>query len=66
MHAYRDVVADNDSAISIQIPGLFKSQRLKKVFLTLHVPRNRWLIDSFKTDKKTFAVSTGNKNNLLF
>ena len=29
-HAYRDFVADNDYAIFIQIPGLFKYQRLKK------------------------------------
>ena len=28
--AYRDFVADNDYAIFIQIPGLFKCQRLKK------------------------------------
>ena len=29
-HAYRDFVGDNDYAIFIQIPGLFKCQRLKK------------------------------------
>ena len=55
-HAYRDIVADNDYAIFIRNPGLFRSQRLKNVILTLHVLRNRWLIDSFKTDKKTFAA----------
>ena len=55
-HAYRDIVADNDCAIFIQIPGLFKHQRLKNVFLTLHVLRNRWFTLSFKTDKKTFAA----------
>ena len=55
-HAHRDIVADNDYAIFIQIPGLFKCQRLKNVFLTLHVQRNMWFINSFKTDKKTFAV----------
>ena len=55
-HAYRDFVADNDYAIFIQIPGLFKRQRLKNVILTLHVLRNRWFINSFKTDKKTFAA----------
>ena len=55
-HAYRYLVADNDYAIFIQIPDLFKCQRLKNVFLTLHVLRNRWLIDSFKTDKKTFIA----------
>ena len=54
--AYRDIVADNDYAIFIQIPGLFRCQRLKNVFLTLHVLRNRWFINSFKTDKKTFAA----------
>ena len=43
-HAYRDFVADNDYAIFIQIPGLFKCQRLKNVFRTLHVLRNRWVI----------------------
>ena len=57
-HAYRDFVADNDYAIFIQIPGLFKRQRLKDVFLTLHVLRNRWFINSFKTDKKTFAADS--------
>ena len=55
-HAYRDFIADNDYAILIQIPGLFKCQRLKKVLLTLHVLRNRWFINSIKTDKKTFAA----------
>ena len=54
--AYRDFVADNDYEIYIQIPGLFKCQRLKNVFLTFHVRRNRWFINSFKTDKKTFAA----------
>ena len=56
MHAYRDIVADNDYAILNQIPGLFKRQRLKNVILTLHVWRNSWFINSFKTDKKTFAA----------
>ena len=55
-HAYQDTVADNDYAIFIQIPGLFKGQRLKNVILTLHGLRNRWFINSFKTDKKTFAA----------
>ena len=55
-HAYQDFVADNDHAIFIQIPGLFKGQRLKNVILTLHGLRNRWFINSFKTDKKTFAA----------
>ena len=55
-HAYQDFVADNDYAIFIQIPGLFKGQRLKNVILTLHGLRNRWFINSFKTDKKTFAA----------
>ena len=56
MHAYSDIVADNDYAIFIQIPGLSTCQRLKNMFLTLHVLRNRWFINSFKTDKKTFAA----------
>ena len=55
-HAYRDFVADNDYVIFIQIPGLFKRQRLKNVILTLHVLRNRWFINSFKTVKKPFAA----------
>ena len=55
-HAYRDIVTDNDYATFIQIPGLLRCQRLKNVFLTLHVLRNRGLINSFKTDKKTFAA----------
>ena len=50
-YAYRDFVADIDYAIFIQILGLFKRQRLKNVFLTLHVLRNWWFINSFKTDK---------------
>ena len=55
-HNYQDFVADNDYAIFIPIPGLFKRQRLKNVFLTLHVLRNKCLTHSFKTDKKTFAA----------
>ena len=55
-HGYWDLVADNDYALFIKIPGLFKRQRLKNVILTLHVPRNRWFINSFKTDKETFAT----------
>ena len=47
-HAYRDFVADNDYAIFIQIPGLFKRQRLKNVFLiTWHVLKNSWFTNSF-------------------
>ena len=57
-HAYQDFVADNDYANVIQITGLFKCQRLKNVFRTLHVLRNRWVIYSFKTDKKTFAAES--------
>ena len=55
-HAYRDFVADNAYATFIQIAGLFVCQRPKNVFLTLHVLRIRWFINSFKTDKKTFAA----------
>ena len=55
-HAYRDFVADNEYAIFIQIPCLFKRQRLKNVILTLHVLRNRCFINSFKTVRKTFAA----------
>ena len=54
--AYRDLVADNDCAIFIQIPCIFKRQRLKNVSLTLHVLRMRWLTNSFEIDKKTFAA----------
>ena len=61
-HAYRDAVADNDYAIFIQIPALFKCQGLKKVFLTLHVLRNMWFINRFKIDKKRLQLSTGNEN----
>ena len=39
-HAHRDFVADNDCAIFIQVQCLFKRQRLKNVFHTLHVLRN--------------------------
>ena len=55
-HDYRDFVADNDCAIFVQIPGLFNSQRLKNVFLTLHVLRDRWFTNTSKTDQKTFAA----------
>ena len=46
---------------------LFKSQvyssvnAWKNVFLTLHVLRNRWFTNSFKTDKKTFAADYWSK-----
>ena len=56
--AYRDFVTDNDYAFFVQIPGLFKRQCLKNVFLTLHVLGKRWFIDSFKPDKKTFAAES--------
>ena len=56
MHNCRNFVADNDYAAFIQIPGLFKRQRLKNVFLTLHLLRNRWFTNNFKTDKITFAA----------
>ena len=55
-HDYSDFVADNDYVIFIQIPGLFKDQRLKNVFLMLHMLRNMWFTNSFKTDEKTFAA----------
>ena len=55
-HAYQDFVADSGYAIFIQIPGLFKRQSLRNVFLTLHVLRNRCFTNSFKTDKKRFAA----------
>ena len=55
-HNYRDFGEDKDYAIFIQIPGLFKRQRLKNVFLTLHVLRNRCFTNSFETDKKTFEA----------
>ena len=55
-HAYREFVADNDYAIFIQISGLSKRQRLKNMIPTVHVLRNRWFINSFKTDKKTLTA----------
>ena len=55
-HDYRDFVVDNDYAIFIKILGLFKRQRLKNVFLSLPVLRNRWFTYSFKTHKKIFAA----------
>ena len=56
IHDYRNFVEDNDYAIFIQITGLFRRQRLKNVYLTLHVLRNSWFTNSFKTDKKTLAA----------
>ena len=64
-HAYRDFVADNDYAFFIKIPGLFKCQRLQNVFLTLHVLRNRWFINSFKTDQKHLQLSIGYKKQFI-
>ena len=61
-HAYQDSVPDNDYAMFIQIPGLFKPQHPKNLFLMLHVLRNRWFINSFKTDKKHLQLRTDNKN----
>ena len=55
-HACRNFVAENDFAIFIQIPGIFKRQRLKNVFFTFHMLRNRWFTNSFKIDMKTFAA----------
>ena len=55
-HDYQDFVVDNDYESFIQIPGIFKRKRLKNVFLTLHVLRNRRFTNSLKTDKKTFAA----------
>ena len=63
--AYRDFVADNDYAIFIQIPGLFKCQHLKIVFLTLHVLRNRWFINRFKPTREHLQLSTGNKKTFF-
>ena len=57
-YAIRDFIADNDYAFFIKIPGLFKCQRLKNMFLTFHVLRNTWFVNSFKTDKKTFAAES--------
>ena len=56
IHDYRNFVEDNDYAIFIQITGLFRRQRLKNVYLTLHVLRNSWFTNSFKTNKKTLAA----------
>ena len=64
-HDYRDFVAENDYAIFIQILGLFKRQHLKNAFLTLHVLRNRWFINCFKTDKNHLQLSTDNKNKFI-
>ena len=53
---YRNFVAGNENANFIQIPGLFKRQRLKNVLFWLHMLKYRRFINSFKTDKKTFAA----------
>ena len=55
------MLIETSSQITI-MQFLFKSKvnssvnAWKNVFLTLHVLRTRWFIDSFKTDKKTFAA----------
>ena len=61
MHDYRDFVADSEYAIFIEIQSLFKRQRLKNVFLTLHVLRNRWFTNSFINNKKHLQLNTENK-----
>ena len=55
-HAYRDFAADNDYAFFYSNPRSSQVSTPENVFLTLHVLRNRWFINSFKTDKKTFAA----------
>ena len=55
-HSFWHFVVDNDCAIFTQIPGLFKRQGLKNMFLSLHMLRNRWFTNSFKTDMKIFAA----------
>ena len=55
-HAYRDFVADNDYAILFKSKVYSSVNAGKNVILTFHVLRNRRFINSFKTDKKTFAA----------
>ena len=62
---YRDFVADNDYAIFMQIPGLFKRQRQINVFLTLRVHRNRCFSDSFKLTRKYLQLSIDNKKQFI-
>ena len=62
---YCDFVGDNDCAIFIKIPGLFKRQRQKNVFLTLHVLKNRCFIDSFKLTRKYLQLSTNDKKQFI-
>ena len=61
MHAYRDIVADNDYATLNQIPSLFRRQRLKNVILSLHVLRTVGSLTALKPTRKHLQLITGNK-----
>ena len=65
-HDYRDFIADNDYAIFIQIPGLFKRQSLKNVFLALHVLRNRWFKPTRIKAAYSVTMNIFRKKYLLF
>ena len=64
-HAYRDFVTDNDYAIFIPIPDLFKGQRLKNVFLTLPCWGKDGSLTALKPTRKHLELSTGNKKYFI-
>ena len=64
-HNYRDFVADNDYAIFSKIPGLFKRQRQKNVFLTLHVLRTGVSVTALKLTRRYLQVNTDNKKQFI-
>ena len=60
-HAYRDFVADNDYAIFIQVPGLFKCQRLETGSLRCTCRGTGGSFTAFKPTRKHLQLSTGYK-----
>ena len=60
-HAYRGFVTDNDYEFFIQIPGLFKCQRLKTCSLRCTCWGTGGSLTALKPTRKHLQLSTGNK-----
>ena len=65
-HTYRDLVSDNDYAIFIQIPGLFKCQRCKTCSLRCTCCGTGGSFTALKLTRKHLQLSTGNKKQFIF
>ena len=61
MHNYRNFVADNDYAIFIQNPCLFKRQRLKTCSLRCTCSGTGVSLTALKLTRKHLQLSTDNK-----